>query len=347
MANDLVLVEKQLVAIEPTLGELLSPYRQMDPARLIRTVMVSLERTPRLVEASRQSIINAAVSAACLGLEVDGYTGQAFLIPFKVRGTLLAQLVIGYKGFTTMAARSGFTVTGSVVREGDGFEHQLGTGAYVRHTRALGGEKDRKIVATYAVAEALDRPPMISMLSIDEVMAIKASSPGAKRGESPWNDPAIGFPAMAEKSAKRRLSRSMPLNTMVLGAALDETVEERGKPAYIRAEDKALIVDGTATEITPTQPAMDDPVPLDDTAFDVHLPAGEVKTKPTIEQWQGFMIACINRIGDPVTLDAFIDGNNPLMEEYRANYRDNVVSVMDAYNERLKELGEREPGEEG
>ena len=42
-------------------------------------------------------------------LEVDGVTGQAFLIPFKGR----AQLVIGYKGFNTLAARSGLTVTGA------------------------------------------------------------------------------------------------------------------------------------------------------------------------------------------------------------------------------------------
>jgi RecT family len=32
------------------------------------------------------------MSAACLGLEVDGVTGQAYLLPFKGK----AQLVIGY-----------------------------------------------------------------------------------------------------------------------------------------------------------------------------------------------------------------------------------------------------------
>jgi phage RecT family recombinase len=69
------------------------------------------------------------MSAACLGLEVDGVTGQAYLIPFKGR----AQLVVGYKGYNTLAARSGITITGAVVREGDEFDYQLGSAAFVRH----------------------------------------------------------------------------------------------------------------------------------------------------------------------------------------------------------------------
>jgi recombinational DNA repair protein RecT len=36
-----------------------------------------------LVKADRQSLLNASMSAACLALEVDGVTGQAFFIPFK------------------------------------------------------------------------------------------------------------------------------------------------------------------------------------------------------------------------------------------------------------------------
>jgi hypothetical protein len=64
-------------------------------------------------------------------------------------------------------------------------------------------------------------------------MAVKAKSPGAARSDSPWNDPAIGFPAMCQKTAKRRLARSMPLNVMQQAARMDEAVDEQGAPAWI------------------------------------------------------------------------------------------------------------------
>jgi recombination protein RecT len=239
--NQLVVLERQLAPLAPHFAQVLGTT--MPAERLIRTVAVSCERLPKLFECDRQSLFNAAMSAACLGLEVDGVTGQAYLIPFKGR----AQLVVGYKGYNTLAARSGLTITGGVVREGDDFDYELGDRAYVRHKPKLGAP-GRKIVAAWAVAAAHGRPPVVQVLGIDEILAIKAKSPGAQRSDSPWNDPAIGFPAMAEKSAKRRLARSMPLNVMQTAARLDEAVEEQGKGAWID-RDRGLIVDGEFTTL--------------------------------------------------------------------------------------------------
>jgi recombination protein RecT len=234
MANDLAVLENQLRPLLPRFAEALAGV--MPPDRLIRTVLMSIERTPKLLDCDRQSIFNAAMSAACLGLEVDGVTGQAFLIPFKSK----AQLVIGYRGFNTLGARSGLTLTGSTVKEDDDFDFELGDKAFVRHKPKLGSKG--RIVASWACATANNRPPVVSVLSIDDVMAIKQKSPGAKMSESPWNDPSIGFSAMAEKSAKRRLARSLPLNVMQLGARMDEAFEEQGAHAWISPE-KGVVTD--------------------------------------------------------------------------------------------------------
>jgi phage RecT family recombinase len=214
--------------------------------RLMRSIMISVEKTPALLRADRQSLLNASMSAACLGLEVDGVTGQAFFIPFAGK----AQLVIGYKGMNTMAARSGYTVQGSVVRDGDGFDYELGDKGYVRHKPKLGNKAP--IIAAWATASSNNRPSIISVLGIDDLMAVKGKSPGAKRSDSPWNDPAIGFPAMCEKTAKRRLARSMPLNLMQHAAALDEAYEERGHNAWIDP-NRGLQIDG---EIVADRPAI-------------------------------------------------------------------------------------------
>ena len=246
--NALVALENQLQPLAPRFAQVLG--KVMPVERLMRTVMISVERLPALLECDRQSIFNAAMSAACLGLEVDGVTGQAYLIPFKGK----AQLVIGYKGYNTLAARSAITISGGVVKEGDLFEYELGSSAFVRHVPQLGSKG--RIVAAYATATAHARPAVVSVLDIDELLAVKNRSPGAKRSDSPWNDAAIGFPAMCEKTAKRRLARSLPLNVMQLAARLDEAVDEQGAAAWI-SPDKGIVIEGEAiaprhTSNTPT-----------------------------------------------------------------------------------------------
>ena len=89
----------------------------------------------------------------------------------------------------------------------------------------------------------MDRPAVVEVLDIDELMAVKAKSPGAARSDSPWNDPSVGFPAMCQKTAKRRLARAMPLNIMQQAARMDEAVDEQGKPTWI-SSDKGVVIDG-------------------------------------------------------------------------------------------------------
>ena len=252
MANDLQVIERAFAPLAPKFADVLNvPGVTLTPARLIRSVMVSCGRTPKLQVCTLTSLFNAAMSAACLGLEVDGVTGQAFLIPFDVKGTLTAQLVIGYRGFNTMGARSGITITGEVVRDGDDFDFDEGA-AWIHHRKEL-GKPGRRIIAAWAKGAALDRPAMVKVLDIDDLLAVKRRSPGARKSDSPWNDEEIGFAAMCEKTAKRRLARNMPLNVYQLAARLDEAFEEQGLPAHIHPQ-QGVIVD-QAAEQNPQPPA--------------------------------------------------------------------------------------------
>jgi recombination protein RecT len=244
-SNEVAVFENVLRPLTPHFEQALGNV--MPVQRLMRSIMISVERTPKLLNADRQSLLNAAMSAACLGLEVDGITGQAFFVPFAGK----AQLIIGYKGMNTLAARSGYTVQGEVVREGDAFEYELGDRGFVRHKPKLGNKGD--IIATWATASSLSRPAIISVLGIDDVMAIMAKSPGAKMQDSPWRDKNIGFPAMASKSAKRRLGRSMPLNAdprFHLAAGMEENFEERGRISWIDPE-RGLQIEGQANPDAP------------------------------------------------------------------------------------------------
>ncbi len=224
MGTDLKVVDRELSARKAIFAELLPP--SVSPDRLARTIMMSVERNRTLLDCSIQSIVNAATTAAVLGLECDGVTGQGYLVPYKG----VATFQIGYKGFNTLAARAGYTITGGVVREGDEFDYSRGTGAYLTH-KPRPGNKGR-IVCAWAVAESKTRTPIVEVMDIDEVEEIRAKSPGARKADSPWN---THYPAMAEKSAKRRLARSMPMSVMQQGAALDANTEA-GNPAWLDAK---------------------------------------------------------------------------------------------------------------
>lgn len=267
MSNALVAFESQLKPLAPMFADVLG--NTMPVERMMRTVIVSCERNKRLLDCDRQSLLNAAMTFAVLGLEVDGVTGQGFLVPFRDRknNVEVVQPIIGYLGYNTLGARAKLTITGRVVREGDGFEFDEGRG-YVEHVRKLGGESDRRIIAAWAKAASNDRPPAVRVLSIDELLAVKSKSP--RGAEPPWADPMIGFPAMAEKTAKRRLRRDMPLNVYQQAAAMEEAHEERGEHSWIHPE-KGVMIEGEAikpnTSRTPTAQELISPLSLEDEAL--------------------------------------------------------------------------------
>ena len=244
MSNALVALERQFDPLVPHFQQVLG--QTMPVERLIRTVMVSVERNDKLLECNRQTLFNSAMSAAVLGLEVDGVTGQGFLIPFAKR----AQLVIGYKGYNTIAARADLTITGDVVRDGDFFDYDLGSGE-VHHKKPIGNSQAR-IIQAWAKASHMNRPPVLVVMDIDELLAVKEKSPGAKRPDSPWNDPLIGFPAMCAKTPKRRLARSLPMiHRYQYAAAMEQAVEEQGRHAWI-SPDKGVVIEGLLVEPSDT-----------------------------------------------------------------------------------------------
>lgn len=245
-SSDLAIFEAELKPLTSRFEDVLAD--RMPAERLMRTLVMACEKTPRLLQCTRQSLLNAGMTFGVLALEVDGVTGQGYLLPFK--GT--AQPVVGYKGYNTIGARSKLTITGNVVREGDVFDFAYGTKAFVHHKPGLDG--DGRIIGAWAQAEAFDRPPIIEVLGLRQLEAVRAKSPGAKMSDSPWNDTAIGLPAMYGKTVKRRLARSTPMEwarpEFQLAARMEEAFDEQGRTSYI-APDQRVMIDGTASPIAP------------------------------------------------------------------------------------------------
>lgn len=215
--------------------------------KLQQTVINAVMLNPALQKADATSIMQSAMTAAVLGLEVDNVTGQGYIVPYKGK----AQFIPGYRGYITLANNAGYKLQGFVVRENDKFSYSLGLKPTLEHMPAPGGPDQRgAILYAYATATGPDKSPLFKVLHVSEVNKIRDESSGYKayvQGKiykTPWAD---SYDAMATKTAIRALAPQLPL--IVQRAAAVESAYERGEHAYIKSDD-AVTIDGTMTEPT-------------------------------------------------------------------------------------------------
>lgn len=330
MPNELAVIERQLDLMRPLFDQVLKPTG-LTAERMMRTVVISCERNPALLDCTPVSIMQSAMTGAVLGLEADGHTGQGFLIPFKGK----AAWITGYKGYSTLGWRAGLTIDGNVVREGDEFDYELGSAPFVRHRLRLGGEASRRIIGAWATAIAPGRSPIPVVMSIDEIEQIKSKAPGAKKADSPWNQPGVPFAAMCAKTARRRLARSLPLCSFVAAARIDEAHEEQGQHAFLN-ERGDLVIDGTAQALAGAEPGTRGPglAALQRPKFRIRLVDGQFEELPTIEQWRAKMIDVIEHRLRPEHLDGFWERQADIIDDLNDQHREAVQEVALAYSRR-------------
>ena len=181
------------------------------PERFTRIVLSAISNNKQLQECSPQSFLAGMMNAAQLGLEPNTALGQAYLIPYRNKGTLEAQFQIGYKGLIDLAYRSGQvkTIYAEAVYENDEFEYELGLNPKLKHIPAL---KDRgEPIAYYAVWRNRDYGEDAFGF---EVMSKEDVERHARRfskayNSGPWRD---HFDSMAKKTVIIQALKYAPLS---------------------------------------------------------------------------------------------------------------------------------------
>lgn len=188
--------------------------RHMSPDRMIRIAMTSIQKTPKLLECDPRTVIGAVIQSAQLGLECDGVSGQAYLVPYKNRkksekagrDVYDCQLIPGYKGYLKLARNSGSLtdVQADVVKVGDQFDYRRGTDPYLNHRPA---DKGRGAVThAYVVFGIRDGKPQFDVMTVDEIERIRKRSKNSGP-DTPWG---TDFDEMAKKTVLRRGSKLVP-----------------------------------------------------------------------------------------------------------------------------------------
>ncbi len=269
MANELITLDvfkRKLDGYKEQIAHALP--RHITPDRMIRLALTTFSRNPDLAKCDLRSIMGCIIQASQLGLEFDGVLGQAYMVPFynNRKKQREAQLIVGYKGFLSLARRSGEVSAffAHVVHQNDVFKFAYGTRSNLEHVPLLANRGDP--IAVYAVV-ALKDPIGASDFEVigwEEILKWQGKyASKSQNGEmyGPWVD---HLEEMAKKTAIRRLAKRVPVSVEIQRAAsLDEygeTGQEQRLSALVDASRTADLeaklasrANGSHTPATPAQ----------------------------------------------------------------------------------------------
>lgn len=170
--------------------------KHLTPERMTRVALTAMMKTPKLLECSQESLMNALLLCSQAGLEPDGRL--AHLIPYGNT----CQVIFDYKGLIALALRNGAeSVYADKVCENDFFEAGVIDGRKVLNHKP-NWKKDRgNPYCFYAVCKRNGEVDF-EVMSLDEVQAIRQRSRAKDSG--PWM---TDEDEMSKKTVLRRMSK--------------------------------------------------------------------------------------------------------------------------------------------
>jgi recombination protein RecT len=180
----------------------------MTSDRFLRVALTTLQKVPKLQNCSQESLCQALLDCASLGLEPDNR--RAHLIPYGNK----VQLIVDYKGVVELVLRNGDVrkIYAEIVHENDEFEFDRGE--VTKHLIDYCRDDRGKAIAAYCIATLKTGEKTATVMTVKEINAIRDK---AKSGNSgPWVD---HWGEMAKKTVFKRLAKWLPMTPEVKAAA--------------------------------------------------------------------------------------------------------------------------------
>ncbi len=189
--------------------------KHLSPDRLARTMLLAMTRQPLLYECSVESILQAFLTCAELGLEPGGIRGYMYLIPFwnsKNKG-YECQAIPGYRGLMHLA-RNSMDVSyfaAHVVHANDKFRVVYGLHEDLIHEPCM-DDNPGVAMGVYAVAFLKSGERQFEVMTRSQVEAIKSRTKSRDKNGNivgPW---ITDEEEMWRKTAIRRIVKYMELS---------------------------------------------------------------------------------------------------------------------------------------
>lgn len=198
--------------------------RHVDSHRLLKLFLIAVNKQPKILECTQESVIQTIMDAAQLGLDISGRLGEAWPVPYfnKRKRAYECQLIVGYQGLIKLARQSGEVrrVEAEVVRENDHFVYRKGTQMTIEFEPVLSGERG-DVIGAYALVEFTNGGVQTDWMSEADIQRIKQRSKASDSG--PW---VTDEDEMRRKTVWRRLSKYTPLSSEQYARAIEVSDRE-------------------------------------------------------------------------------------------------------------------------
>lgn len=338
MGTNLVAIKDELhsAARVQAFRDVLAPYKL--PFEAWRTGFISTyQQDPGVLQyMDLPTTMNSAMTIAVLGLRQDKATGQSCIVPFKGK----AQPIIMVQGYTVIASRGGYTLQGTLIREGDKYAERAGSEPGIDHTPAA--DKKGKVIGAYAIARSKSMPTLFTpILTIDQLLATRDRSAGYQSAKSkgrshPW---ITDLEAMFIKTPKRLLSKDIP-NDQLRASNWLETMHDMGKVSWLNQEGQGQTLEPDPEPLYPErQPGVSDVEDLTSAAqpkapLAWHLPDGSTLFGKTPAEWATTVTAGINKVGDVEKLKAALARNKDNINAIMVDEPEHARAVFKAFNDK-------------
>jgi phage RecT family recombinase len=234
-------LKSELAKFEPSLQSMLP--KGYEASRLITGAMMAAQQNPDLMKCTPVSIATALGRIAQWNLDV-GLT--AHLVPFGSACTAVAD----YKGLIALMVRAGARkVEAYVVREGDAFEYQLGTEAFLRH---IPKTSTTPILGAYCIVTLRGSVTQFEYMSADDIEKLRQQySKANKKGPlTEW---------YARKTVIRRCAKYVPQNEQLARALAEDEA-----PIEVDEDGVVLTSQELDTKYEPTRASREAVVDVED-----------------------------------------------------------------------------------
>lgn len=230
--------DKRRTELDEMLKEKSDKIREVLPkdlsvGRFLSACLSSLSKDIQILDCTNVSILSSILTCAQLGLFPDSFMGEAFfsLVKNGRKGVKECEVIIGYKGFCTLAYRSGFvkSIEARPVYNTDFFEHEFGLNEKCSH-KPIARKPESYIVKFYAIIKLNNGGAIFDVMELQDVLEVRDNSINYQnaidKALTAWNK---YFADMGNKTVLRRLMKFSPLSPEIQRAVGIDEASEAGK----------------------------------------------------------------------------------------------------------------------
>ena len=213
-------IKSGLIARQQQVKSLLGDKKKAD--KFLATA-VSVANDFKLRECHPNSIIDACINVAQMGLDLNPTLSHAYIVPFKQT----VQLIVSARGYTAMLARTGWKVKTYVVNECDEFEYIVdGFEEKVHFKKNLDSEEENFRYAV-ALAESPDGTIYVEVMNKKQINKHRVVSANQKDINKPTGIWADWWDEMSLKTVLKKLVKKLPIGEDISSAlAVDDKAIE-------------------------------------------------------------------------------------------------------------------------